>query len=199
MKLIRWQYAALPVYLGLSLLFAADAYPQQALSVDEIINSLQARVGPDESTVNRLSAEEIINSLQDSFRVEGIEQKSESAEKLLQGLPNLDLEIFFDYNSASIRVTSIKSLVTVGKALTDRSFIGCYFIVAGHTDSIGSEAYNQKLSEQRAQAVKLFLERSFAIEPGRLMAFGFGEAQLKDRQNPEGAINRRVQIINIGK
>ena len=57
--------------------------------------------------------------------------------------PNIDLEITFDYNSADISAKSLPSVQALGKALTNPDLKGSTFIVAGHTDAAGGEAYNQ--------------------------------------------------------
>ncbi len=66
--------------------------------------------------------------------------------------PNIDLEITFDYNSADISTKSTPSVQALGRALTNPDLKGSTFIVAGHTDAVGSEAYNQDLSERRSSA-----------------------------------------------
>jgi outer membrane protein OmpA-like peptidoglycan-associated protein len=60
--------------------------------------------------------------------------------------PRIDLEIQFDYNSAAISKDSMASVQELGKALCDPSLKGSTFVVAGHTDGIGSDAFNQDLS-----------------------------------------------------
>ena len=55
--------------------------------------------------------------------------------------PNIDLDIQFDYNSADIRTASMPSVQALGKALSNPSLKGSTFVVAGHTDAIGGEAY----------------------------------------------------------
>ena len=59
--------------------------------------------------------------------------------------PKIDLEIHFDYNSADISKTSVPAVQELGKALSDASLKGSTFVVAGHTDAIGGESYNQEL------------------------------------------------------
>ncbi len=72
--------------------------------------------------------------------------------------------------------------------------------VIGHTDSIGPEAYNQKLSERRAQAVASYLEANTNITDDKIDAFGRGEDEPKgDNSTKDGrALNRRVVIILNG-
>jgi outer membrane protein len=67
--------------------------------------------------------------------------------------------------------------------------------VVGHTDSTGSEAHNQRLSERRAEAVSAYLQRK-GIAVGRLSAFGAGESEpIADNRTAEGrAQNRRVVL-----
>jgi len=72
-------------------------------------------------------------------------------------------------------------------------------IAVGHTDSIGSVAYNKKLSVRRAEAVKAYLV-SKGIEANRIHTEGKGEAQpIADNKTKEGrAKNRRVEIEVVG-
>ncbi|MBX3657695.1 MAG: OmpA family protein [Ramlibacter sp.] len=72
-------------------------------------------------------------------------------------------------------------------------------IAVGHTDSVGSDAYNQKLSVRRAEAVKAFLV-SKGIEKNRVYTEGKGEKQpVADNKTAEGrAKNRRVEIEVVG-
>lgn len=72
-------------------------------------------------------------------------------------------------------------------------------IAVGHTDSVGSDAYNQKLSVRRAEAVKAYLV-SKGIERNRVYTEGKGEKQpVADNKTAEGrAKNRRVEIEVVG-
>lgn len=113
-----------------------------------------------------------------------------------KGLPTVDIEVLFGYDSADITPATAESLMSLGRALVDPRLAGQKFVIAGHTDAKGAKSYNLALSERRAQAVRGFLVEQFKIAPENLVARGFGESRLKNPRAPLGAENRRVQIIN---
>ena len=111
--------------------------------------------------------------------------------------PNIDLEITFDYNSADISTKSLPSVQALGKALTNPDLKGSTFVVAGHTDAAGGEAYNQDLSERRADSIKRYLTGKYSIAAADLVTVGYGKSKLKDAANPLAEENRRVQVVNM--
>ena len=111
--------------------------------------------------------------------------------------PNIDLEINFDYNSAEISKASLQAAQELGKALSNPSLRGSTFVVAGHTDGIGGDAFNQDLSERRADTIKNYLMQKVGIDGSDLVTVGYGKTKLKDAQNPADSINRRVQVVNM--
>jgi len=110
--------------------------------------------------------------------------------------PSIDLEINFDYNSATISKTSQPGVKALGQALSDPTLKGSTFIIAGYTDAKGSEQYNQTLSERRAEAIKKYLVDKEKIPAANLVTVGYGETQLKNKNDPNAAENRRVQVVN---
>jgi outer membrane protein OmpA-like peptidoglycan-associated protein len=110
--------------------------------------------------------------------------------------PQIDLEINFEFNSAVIELNGMAQAAALGEALTGTELNGSTFIIAGHTDSKGSETYNQGLSERRADAVRRFLTERYEIDADRLVTVGYGESQLKNQANPFAGENRRVQVVN---
>src|SRR4030081_532670 len=111
--------------------------------------------------------------------------------------PNIDLEITFDYNSANISTKSLPSVQALGKALTNPDLKGSTFVVAGHTDAAGGEAYNQDLSERRADSIKKYLVDKYGIAGTDLVTVGYGKSKLKDPSQPLAEVNRRVQVVNM--
>ena len=111
--------------------------------------------------------------------------------------PNIDLEIMFDYNSADISATSMPSVQALGKALSDQNLKGSTFVVAGYTDAAGGEAYNQDLSERRADTIKRYLTEKYGIAGSDLVTVGYGKSRPKNPNDPMDPANRRVQVVNM--
>ena len=85
----------------------------------------------------------------------------------------------------------------LGKALSDPSLNGSTFVVEGHTDAVGGEAYNQDLSERRADSIKRYLTEKYGIAGANLVTVGYGKDRPKDPNAPMDPINRRVQVVNM--
>jgi outer membrane protein OmpA-like peptidoglycan-associated protein len=111
--------------------------------------------------------------------------------------PNIDLEVTFDYNSADVSAKSLPSVRALGRALTSPELKGATFVVAGHTDAAGSDAYNQDLSERRADSIKRYLVQNYGIPGTDLVTVGYGKSKLKDPSHPFAEVNRRVQVVNM--
>lgn len=116
---------------------------------------------------------------------------------IVKDKPKIDLEINFDYNSADISSKSMPSVQALGRALSNPDLKGSTFVVAGHTDAAGGEAYNQDLSERRADSIKKYLVDKYGIAGTDLVTVGYGKTKLKDPSNPLAEVNRRVQVVNM--
>ncbi len=110
--------------------------------------------------------------------------------------PKIDLEINFDYNSDRISARSLPSVHALGRALANPELKGSTFIVAGYTDAAGGDAYNQDLSERRADSIKRYLVDKSGIAAADLVTVGYGKTKLKDPDHPLAEVNRRVQVVN---
>lgn len=127
-------------------------------------------------------------------------------EVIVVGQPRaLDAMIFpsvalFDRRSADITNTGdqlLKKNIAKGR---DRFKRAVYIEVVGHTDDVGDNAYNQKLSEQRAEAVARYLVEA-GIDPNKIIMTGSGEsAPIASNATEEGrAENRRVEVLVLGR
>ncbi len=103
-------------------------------------------------------------------------------------------KVLFDFNSSTLTPAANDVLAEISKRLTDGAVISV--LVKGHTDSVGSDAYNDKLSQRRADSVATFLV-SQGVAAEKIKTEGFGESQpVADNATDEGrAQNRRVEIV----
>lgn len=101
--------------------------------------------------------------------------------------------IHFDFDKADIRPDAAVILDEAASILNGSA--GSSVSVGGHTDSVGTEAYNQGLSERRAMAVKDYLAGK-GVDSSRLSAVGYGEANpIAANDTADGrALNRRVEL-----
>ena len=113
--------------------------------------------------------------------------------------PSIDLDIPFEFNSATVSPKAVPVVKSLGAALARPEMKGGTFLIAGHTDGKGSDEFNLKLSERRAEAVKQYLVENFNLAPESLLIVGYGEGRLKDASNPLANENRRVQATNLSE
>ena len=109
----------------------------------------------------------------------------------------IQADALFDFDKSVVRPDGKKS---IDDALAKLNGVDIEMVIAtGHTDSIGTDAYNQKLSERRARSVHDWLVKC-GISPSRLTAKGFGESDpVASNATPEGrAQNRRVELVVAG-
>lgn len=113
---------------------------------------------------------------------------------------SLETDAFFDFDKATLKPTGMTKLDQLVEDMRQAENVNAINII-GHTDSIGTEAYNQRLSERRAATVRNYLVEK-GVNPGIITASGLGESQPvtpntlpNGRDNPEGrAKNRRVDV-----
>lgn len=98
-------------------------------------------------------------------------------------------DIFFDLDSSTLKPGAYSEIDRVTNVLNN--YPQTTIRIEGHTDSTGSEDYNQRLSEKRAEAVKNALIHR-GVDPRRIQAVGYGESQPISSNN---AMNRRVGMV----
>ncbi len=108
----------------------------------------------------------------------------------------MNSEVSFDFNSAAIKPAFTRTLDKVNDVVARYSRTSVR--VVGHTDDIGSAAYNQRLSEDRAKSVAWYMEDN-GVAPSRVSAEGRGEAQPRASNETEAGrqLNRRVELLII--
>jgi outer membrane protein OmpA-like peptidoglycan-associated protein len=111
--------------------------------------------------------------------------------------PHINLELYFDFNSAAITPRAEGQLRELGEALSDPKLKDSTISVNGFTDAVGSDAFNKRLSERRAVAIKGYLVETFNLPASGLKTVGYGKARLKNSADPNAAENRRVEVVNL--
>ena len=106
---------------------------------------------------------------------------------------NMPGNITFEVNQSALRPDFVDVLHSVSLVL--KEYKSTMIEVAGHTDSTGSDSYNQMLSQQRAQAVSNVLMND-GVQPVRIDTVGYGETRpIADNSTPQGRqLNRRVEL-----
>jgi len=105
----------------------------------------------------------------------------------------VELDVKFDFDKALVKPESQGDIQNLADFM--RQYPQTSTKVEGHTDSVGSDAYNQRLSERRANAVKQVLVNQYGIDPSRVDSAGYGKSRpIADNATKEGrALNRRVE------
>ena len=186
------------------LMTAGMASAADNVSADQIVNALEPKTLTRSLSAER-PADSSVQARADSFvdsvrnrktRSLSLGEREEIAE-LAAAKPKIDLDIQFEYNSARISQASLPAVQELGKALSTPELKGSTFVVAGHTDAIGGDAFNQDLSERRADTIKRYLAEKYGIAGADLVTVGYGKGKLKDPSAPAAAVNRRVQVVNL--
>ena len=105
----------------------------------------------------------------------------------------VELDVKFDFDKAQVKPESYGDIQNLADFMNQ--YPQTTTVVEGHTDSVGTDAYNQKLSERRAAAVRQVLVNQYGVDAGRVNSVGYGESRpVADNATDAGrAVNRRVE------
>lgn len=123
-----------------------------------------------------------------------IEENVEGAEVVRVGegiLVTFDSGLLFNFDSYALTPDTKENLSNLANTL--KEYEDTNLTIEGHTDSKGTDAYNQDLSQKRAGAVADYLT-SLGVARSRLTTKGYGEQQPVNTENTEAAENRRVEV-----
>ncbi|CAN5585356.1 OmpA family protein [soil metagenome] len=181
---------------GLSIERESEPLPATETQIgDQVVSELAGAAGDSGATSeSQVSASEATEAERNLTELGAVR----TPDGLVVTLPET---VLFDFDEAVVRPDAAATLDQVAQVLVfyDQADIEIH----GHTDSRGDDAYNQELSERRAQAVADNLGGRPGIDPGRLEARGFGEARpvaanetADGGDDPDGRQrNRRVEIL----
>jgi len=145
---------------------------------------------------NHVTPEQIIAALEPQVRTRGIATRG-----LQPGLATIALTVNFAFDSADLSPDALPNLESLGKALQSPQLAPYRIRIEGHTDSLGSPAYNRALSQRRAESVRAYLTEHFNIALENLVVEGRGEEEpIAGNETPDGRhTNRRAEFVNLGK
>ncbi|WP_026440570.1 OmpA family protein [Acidocella facilis] len=186
------------------LLSAAFAAPALAQSAQQLINQLKPSGALSDTTrgIKPIAPGEApAPAMQASPAAMPAMNAPAAKPQAMPAAPSANLIVDFASGSAVLTPQARATLDQLGKALTSQQLAAYHFKIVGHTDTTGTAPQNQTLSEQRADAVKSYLQTKFGVADTRLQASGVGEADLAVQTPPNtpNRQNRRVEIINIGQ
>ena len=200
---LKYAVACSTAVVGLAFAIGS-AWAAEKVSSDAIINALT----PKKPLTRSLSAspaeqakeaetKKFVDTLRNRTTRSLSSTERDQIATIAQDKPKIDLEIKFEFNSAQISRAAMSDVEALGMALADPALKGSSIVLAGHTDAVGGEDFNQDLSERRADAVKQVLVSKHGLAAENLVTAGYGKARLKDKSNPRAAANRRVEIVNM--
>lgn len=162
--------------------------------LEDKVNDLDERV---RENSERIDEQERITDALDQ-RMNELERDLNNLEQLVANMDRVELtidsDVLFAFDSASIREGAKPTIARIVRVLANNP--DKTVTVTGHTCDIGSDAYNQGLSERRAKAVKQYMVTS-GISASRIETEGIGEAEPLVPNNSEEArmLNRRVELV----
>jgi len=191
--------ARLSRLLSLSEAQKAQLAQQQSLSQEEIA-ALKVRSSTAEQRADSLrrAVEEANAKLNDALnQLRSLVAEITNIKETSRGLVISLSDILFDVNQATLKAGAASNVQKIAAILNQ--YPNYNISVEGHTDSQGSDAYNQSLSERRAAAVRAQLI-SGGVPEARITSKGFGESQpVASNDTPAGRQqNRRVEVIVLG-
>jgi len=124
-------------------------------------------------------------------------EEVEASPALREALPRIEIDtVRFGFNEAFVRPEEVGNLDRIGEIMERvlSKHPREVFLIEGHTDAVGSDAANLKLSRERAAAIKKALTTYYVIEPQNLKTVGYGERYLKIPTAEAEQENRRVSV-----
>jgi len=181
-----------------------DRRDRNELNIDINIVFNQDREPPESVFMDEIDDEELEDYLVAAprrkvarrYTIEEIEEEPE----LRTAMPAIEVDnIHFGFNESFLREEEVDKLDRIAEVIEKilAAHPGEVFMIAGHTDAVGSDEYNLNLSRERAEAVKKALTTYYVIPPRNLKAVGYGERYLKIPTSDAEEENRRVSLQRV--
>ena len=189
----------------LFILIAAIAIVSCDSTSSDVPTQEDGSIAPSNTSSTAIAPSDVSSSPLNATQAEPVEQALSdlNAEGIDSGQIRITLpeSVLFDFDEADIRADAQETLSKVAEVIA--YYRDAPVQIEGHTDNKGDTAYNQELSERRANAVADYLSDSFDVSRERLETEGLGESQpvaenekADGSDNPEGRQqNRRVEVV----
>ena len=184
---------------GEAIVIFDDTQPEQEIEVSALpkidFNRLQQADAEEDALARALEAE---LGRSDAQRFSLRQVRDITQVRMLA--PEIELtNIRFETGSAAIRPEQARSLAKIGSSITEiiEENLRSVILIEGHTDAVGSAAYNLALSDRRSESVALALTEYFDVPPENLIVQGYGESSLKIPTQDAEPANRRAVVRNI--
>lgn len=165
--------------------------------VEEQVEQNQTRLATHETRIEQTAGEAREASATARQALERAQEAGRLAEgKLLYEVVLTDQDVRFGFDRTELSPEARAALDRFAEALKSENK-GIYVEIQGHTDAVGQEAYNEELGQERAEAVRRYLNREHGIPLHRMNVISYGEsAPMSDNGTREGrAQNRRVALV----
>ena len=192
------QPALAALALASFVLLAPCAQAEDVISSDDIIKQLDSKPEPPGGASRSFRGIRISTTPETPGQQSAQQPAQQPQQQSAQQAPSVTVYLYFRSGSAELADDfSRRQLGAVGKALA--ALPGARFEIGGHTDAQGSESANQRLSEQRAGAIRQQLVAGFGLKAESISAKGYGESQPVAENDTEAgrAKNRRVVIKRL--
>jgi outer membrane protein OmpA-like peptidoglycan-associated protein len=181
-------------------------YPKELVQADKAVSSAE-KAGKDKKCPAEFGeAKAATDKAYDTYlgckTKEGIDMAKDAVKKTNALCPKhpkvlakFTLTINFDFDKAKIRKADKEQLRKAIEFI--RKYPSKKIMIEGHTDSVGSERYNMRLSLKRADATKIYLAKTGGVDTMRMSVQGFGEERpvASNKTKAGRAQNRRVDIL----
>jgi outer membrane protein OmpA-like peptidoglycan-associated protein/tetratricopeptide (TPR) repeat protein len=169
------------------------------------MGTMEFMIRVEEAKDYRLSVElEGYAFVNQNVRLDGVSEQERTVtrtvelRKLTVGVVSVLRNIYFDFDKATFKTESYTELNKLERMMAENP--GLKVEIAGHTDAVGTAAYNKILSQRRAEAVKDFLTKK-GIDARRITAVGYGKTKplaSNDDEEEGRELNRRVEFKVLG-
>jgi outer membrane protein OmpA-like peptidoglycan-associated protein len=195
----RWTLSALAVVAALGTAGCAakvnrDVYEAEIASIRSDIDGLDGRVTRNEGAIAGVQAR--LDTL--ARDLSALEEEFDAQVARLEYGVRFAAPVHFDFDRSDVRPSDVPLLQRFADVV-GHQYEGAMITVEGFADPAGSQAYNQRLSERRAEAIVSWLTSSGGLDRGMLRTVGYGETRLVDPgaagPGPDGLRNRRVAFV----